>query len=61
MRNSGNNWLGLNQLTTAVGFIWSDNSPLNFVNWAKGEPNNAGNGENCTDMSATTSMLNRVT
>jgi hypothetical protein len=53
--------LVLYQLTTAVGFIWSDNSPLNFVNWAKREPNNAGNGENCADMIASTSMLNRVT
>ena len=57
MRNSTTLWLGLNQLTTAVGFTWSDNTPINFVNWAKGEPNNAGIGENCADMSPSTSIV----
>ena len=28
-------WIGLNQLTVANGFIWSDGSPVNFVNWNK--------------------------
>jgi hypothetical protein len=34
------------------GFYWMDGSPLNFVNWDKGEPNNANGGEHCVEVSA---------
>jgi hypothetical protein len=37
-------------LTVANGFIWSDGSPVNFVNWNSGEPNNVNGGENCVEM-----------
>ena len=44
-------WLGLNQLSTfSQGFIWADGSPLNFINWQKGEPNDAHGGEKCVEM-----------
>ncbi len=48
-------WVGLNQLSTTSGFVWSDGTPLNFVNWAGGEPNNANGGENCVEMLASNS------
>lgn len=49
-RNGGRQWLGLNQLATFTqGFVWSDGSPLNLVNWQDGEPNNANGGEKCVE------------
>ena len=30
--------------------MWSDGTPVNFVNWNAGEPNNANGGENCVEM-----------
>ncbi|KAM5152369.1 lymphocyte antigen 75-like [Mantella aurantiaca] len=29
-------WTGLNRLESASGWQWSDNSPLNFINWDEG-------------------------
>ncbi len=40
----------MNQLSLTSGFVWSDGSPLNYVNWARGEPNDAGGGEKCGEM-----------
>ena len=48
-------WIGLSQLSTTSGFVWSDGTPVNFVNWAGGEPNNANGGENCAEMLASNS------
>jgi hypothetical protein len=42
-------WIGLNQLKISAGFAWSDNTPVNFLNWDKNEPANAGGGENCVE------------
>lgn len=46
-------WIGLNELTTTTGYVWSDGTPVNFVNWYGGEPN--GKAENCVEMSIGTS------
>jgi C-type mannose receptor len=43
-------WIGLNQLTLNAGFVWSDGSPVNFINWEAGEPNGAHGSENCVEM-----------
>ena len=49
-------WIGLNQLS-GYGFVWSDTSPISYVNWASGEPNNQ-NGENCVDLNAVSGFWN---
>ena len=49
-------WIGLSALTTTAGFVWSDGTPVNFVNWNNGEPNNANGGENCVEMFASSSI-----
>jgi hypothetical protein len=42
-------WIGLNDLADEGTFVWSDNTPLNFMNWNGGEPNNAGE-EDCANV-----------
>jgi hypothetical protein len=37
-------WIGANDITTEMTFVWDDNSPLVFTNWSTGEPNNGGGG-----------------
>ena len=32
------------------GWVWDDRTPVDYVNWANGEPNGAENGENCAEM-----------
>ena len=44
-------WIGLSQFSSvSSGFVWSDGSPLNFMNWDRGEPNDAHGGEKCVEM-----------
>ncbi|XP_076004107.1 macrophage mannose receptor 1-like isoform X1 [Genypterus blacodes] len=40
-------WIGLSAPDPAIGYVWSDGSPLNFQNWKEGEPNNKNNVESC--------------
>merc|ERR1719219_2604602 len=40
-------WIGLNDIAKEGTFIWNDGSALDFKNWHKGEPNNAGGKEDC--------------
>ena len=50
-------WIGLNTISVATGFVWSDGTPVNYANWAKGEPNNANGGESCGEMLGSSSKL----
>nr|AXP98868.1 Fc fragment of IgE receptor II transcript variant X7 [Bos taurus] len=43
-------WIGLRDLDIEGEFIWMDNQPLDYSNWQPGEPNDAGQGENCVMM-----------
>lgn len=38
-------WIGLNDKTTPDTFVWSDGTPVDYRNWASGEPNNSGGNE----------------
>ncbi|XP_076825901.1 perlucin-like protein isoform X2 [Clavelina lepadiformis] len=39
-------WIGMNDISREGTFVWLDGSSASNVNWANGEPNNAGN-EDC--------------
>ena len=43
-------WLGFSDQSAEGGWVWSDGSPVAFVDWADGEPNNYGNGEDCAEI-----------
>lgn len=42
-------WIGLYKFGLS-SFVWSDGSPLNFVNWDYDEPSDANGGEDCVEM-----------
>ncbi|XP_035247102.1 macrophage mannose receptor 1 [Anguilla anguilla] len=45
-------WIGMVMAGIAGGeYIWVDHSPVTYVNWAKGEPNNANGEEQCVQIS----------
>lgn len=39
-------------------FKWTDNSPLDYVNWKSGEPNNWAGFENCVEMQTRSGQWN---
>ncbi|XP_054706985.1 macrophage mannose receptor 1-like [Uloborus diversus] len=41
-------WIGLSDTKLEVGFYWEDETPLDFTNWAPGEPSNGR--EHCVEM-----------
>ena len=43
-------WVGFSDQSAEGGWVWSDESPVAFVDWADGEPNNYGNGEDCMEI-----------
>ncbi|XP_040290431.1 macrophage mannose receptor 1-like [Bufo bufo] len=43
-------WVGLQNTNLDEGFTWSDGSPLNYENWAYGEPNNHQGMELCGEV-----------
>ncbi|XP_015752620.1 PREDICTED: macrophage mannose receptor 1-like [Acropora digitifera] len=46
----GQVWLGLNDRNIEAGYTWSDGSPVTFLNWHPGEPNDVSDVENCAEM-----------
>ncbi|KAM9349892.1 macrophage mannose receptor 1-like [Symphorus nematophorus] len=48
--SSGGFWIGLSAPDPATGFVWSDGSPLQFQQWADGQPNNKNNMQSCVEM-----------
>ena len=40
-------WIGLRQHCGGCEYEWSNFSPVDYVNWGTGEPNNSGEGEDC--------------
>ncbi|KAM4552770.1 macrophage mannose receptor 1-like isoform 2-T2 [Odontesthes bonariensis] len=45
----GKGWIGLHVDDPNTGYTWSDGSPLNFLHWQEGEPNNYNNAESCVE------------
>ena len=43
-------WIGLNDEAVEGTFVWYDQSPVTYTNWASGEPNNNGSGEDCVQI-----------
>ncbi|OBS81299.1 hypothetical protein A6R68_20518 [Neotoma lepida] len=48
--NKRDAWIGLRDLNVEGQFVWMDESPVGYSNWNPGEPNNAGQGEDCVMM-----------
>ena len=42
-------WIGFEDSAAEGGFVWTDGSSVDFVNWAPGEPN-GGTGESATTL-----------
>lgn len=49
LNQSGVIWIGLNDEAVEGTFVWYDQSPITYTNWAPGEPNNSGN-EDCVQI-----------
>ncbi|XP_044514635.1 low affinity immunoglobulin epsilon Fc receptor [Gracilinanus agilis] len=56
--NKKGSWIGLRDLNIEGSFVWMDESPLNYTNWSRGEPNNQGQGEDCVAMRGTNGLWN---
>lgn len=51
MGQAGVIWIGFSDEVTEGSFVWYDQSPIVYTNWAPGEPNQSGN-EDCTQIYA---------
>lgn len=51
-------WIGLNDRATESGYLWSDGSSVNVLNWAVNQPDNYGGSEDCVEMWSSTSKWN---
>jgi len=49
MGQTGVIWIGFNDEDAEGNFVWYDQSPVVYTNWAPGEPNNSGD-EDCTQI-----------
>ncbi|WP_148314571.1 CotH kinase family protein [Sorangium cellulosum] len=53
----GDYWIGLTDEESEGDFAWTDGTPYDDERWAGGEPNNAGDGENCVELASWASGL----
>ena len=44
---SDNVWIGATDSANEGTWLWTDDTEVNYTNWADGEPNNSGNNEDC--------------
>ncbi|CAB3985203.1 macrophage mannose receptor 1-like, partial [Paramuricea clavata] len=56
--HSSNIWTGLNDRAVERGYTWIDNSPLDYINWHDGEPNDYTGHENCIEMQTRSGQWN---
>ncbi|XP_072028081.1 low affinity immunoglobulin epsilon Fc receptor-like [Amphiura filiformis] len=47
---SSGSWIGLNDIRNESYFLWTDGTEVNFTAWSPGEPNDYGDGEDCTQL-----------
>ncbi|MBK8974391.1 MAG: hypothetical protein IPM29_00545 [Planctomycetes bacterium] len=45
---TGDTWIGLNDEQVERTFVWTSGEPVAYTNWAPGQPNNSGSGEDHT-------------
>ena len=45
-----NAWIGLHSLANHMFFEWTNYDPVEYTNWARREPNNMGDGEDCVNI-----------
>ncbi|XP_070610690.1 C-type lectin mannose-binding isoform-like [Erythrolamprus reginae] len=50
-------WIGLSDLQKTGTWDWSDRSPLNYLSWDEGEPNNQKDNEYCVELLSETGYL----
>ncbi|WP_437608413.1 CotH kinase family protein [Sorangium sp. So ce834] len=48
----GDYWIGLTDAASEGDFAWTDGTPYDDERWARGEPNNAGDGEHCVELAS---------
>ena len=51
-------WIGANDRGREGTFVWSTGASITWSNWARGEPNDAGSGEDCTQIYAGSGQWN---
>ncbi|XP_043244998.1 low affinity immunoglobulin epsilon Fc receptor-like [Amphibalanus amphitrite] len=52
-------WIGLARLTPGGSWSWSDGTPVDFTDWASGQPENVGGVEDCAHVGPRTWSLER--
>ncbi|XP_043920561.1 macrophage mannose receptor 1 isoform X2 [Protopterus annectens] len=50
-------WIGLNILDPTKGYVWTDDSPMDYTNWNYGEPNNHHGIELCVELRPSSRMF----
>ena len=51
-------WFGLNDQLAEGQYKYTSNMPITYTNWARGQPNNWRNGQNCVEFWSSTGAWN---